>query len=70
MLMVLILDRSYMAYRGWPQSADLLRPTCLPFGQKIDNTALAHIALHPRCPCITARAVDAQADTQRIQDAA
>ena len=53
--MVLILDRAYMAYRGRPKSVGLLRPTCLPFGQKVNNTALAHVALHPRCPRIPAR---------------
>jgi hypothetical protein len=70
MLVVLILDCADAAYRGRPKCADLLRPASLPFGQGIDNAALAHVALHPRRPRIAARAVDAQADTQRIQDAA
>src|SRR5713226_1149869 len=70
MLPVLIVDRAHMAYRGRPKRADLFRPASLPFDQEIDNTALAHVALHPRCPRITARAVDPQADTQGVHDAA
>ena len=70
MLPVLIVDRAHMADRGWPKRADLLGPTSLPFDQEIDNTALAHVALHPRCPRITVRAVDSQADTQGVHDAA
>ncbi len=68
MLPVLILDRSYMAYRGRPKCADLLRPTSLPFAQEIDDTTLAHVALHPRCPGIPARAIYAQPDIQGVQD--
>ena len=70
MLPVLIVNRAHMADRGWPKRADLLGPTSLPFDQEIDNTALAHVALHPRCPRITVRAVDSQADTQGVHDAA
>lgn len=69
-LLILIIDRAYMAYRSVPERADLFRPTRLPLDQEIDDTSLAHIALHPRCPRITARAVNAQADPQGIQDAA
>ena len=69
-LLVLIIDRARMTYRSIPERADLFRPAGLPLGQEIDRTPLAHIALHPRCPGITARAVDAQADPQGIQDAA
>ena len=70
MLLVLIADRAHMTYRGMPERADLVRPAGLPLDEEIDDTPLAHIALHPRCPSITARAVDAQADSQGIQDAA
>src|SRR5258707_585721 len=69
MLPVLILDRAHMAYRGRPKCADLLRPTSLPFGQEIDDTTLAHVALHPRCPRIPACAIYAQPDIQWVQDA-
>ena len=70
MLLVLIIDRAHMAYRSMPERADLFRPTGLPLDQEIDDTPLAHIALHPRCPSITARPVDPQADPQGVQDAA
>jgi len=63
-LLVLITDRAHMTDRSIPERADLFRPAGLPLGQEIDHTPLAHIALHPRCPGITARAVDAQADSQ------
>ena len=69
-LLVLILDRAHVSYRSIPERADLFRPAGLPLDQEIDDTSLSHIALHPRRPGITARAVDAQADPQLIQDAA
>src|SRR5579863_9277453 len=69
MLLVLIVHRAHMTYRSMPERADLFGPTGLPLDQEIDDTSLAHIALHPRCPGITARAVDAQADPHGIQDA-
>jgi len=70
MLLILIIDRSHMTYRSTPERADLFWSTGLPLDQEINDTPLAHIALHPRCPGITARAVDAQADPQGIEDAA
>jgi hypothetical protein len=69
MLPVLILDRAHMAYRRRPKCADLLRPTSFPFDQEIDDTTLAHVALHPRCPCIRARTIYAQPDIQGVQAA-
>jgi len=70
MLLVLILDRAHMAYRSMPERADPFRPACLPLDREIDDTPVAHIALHPRCPGVTARAVDAQADPENSRDSA
>ena len=69
MLLVLILDRANKAHRRRVKCADLLRPTSLPFDQKVDSTALAHVALHPRGPRIPARAIYTQSDIQGVQDA-
>src|SRR5216683_5336551 len=70
MLLVLVLDRAHIACRSRPQCVDLLRSTDSPFDQEINNTPLAHVALHPRRPRITTCSVDTHADTQGIQDAA
>jgi hypothetical protein len=69
MVLVLILDRGYMACRGRPKRADLLRPTSSPFDQEIDDTTFGHVALHPRCPRIPPRAIYTQPEIQRVQDA-
>ena len=70
MLLVLLVHGAYVAYRGAAERADLLRPVGPPLDEEVDGTSLAHIALHPRCPGVTAGAVDAQTDPQGIQDAA
>jgi hypothetical protein len=50
MLLVLIVDRAHMAYRGRLRCADLLRPACLPFDQEIDNTVTVGGDLHVDAP--------------------
>jgi hypothetical protein len=69
-VLILFFQCAYVLYRGLAERADLLRPVSPSFGQEIDNTSLAHVALHPRCPRVTARTVDAQANAQQVKSAA
>jgi hypothetical protein len=50
MLLVLIVDRAHMAYRGRLKCADLFRLACLPFDQEIDNTVTVGGDLHVNAP--------------------
>ena len=57
MLPVLVVDRAHMTYRSQPERADLFWPSGLAFDEEVNDTPFAHVALHPRCPRITARAL-------------
>jgi hypothetical protein len=41
-LLVLIVDRSHLAYRSTSERADLFRPASLPLDQEINDASLAH----------------------------